>query len=80
MRSQGVAPPPSVTQAVAAVAACAHGVCLYVLTGCGPPTLSDLVRLGPKAVAAVVPDAAATVKDVTRWLQMNSQYLVKRPE
>ena len=47
--------------------------------GCGPAVLKDLLHLGPKAAAAV-PGAAATVLDVTRWVQMSSQYLVQHPE
>ena len=55
------------------------GVVVAARAGCGPAALKDLLRCGPQAAKAV-PDAAATVVDVTRWLQAVSQYLVQHPE
>ena len=48
-------------------------------SGFGPTALRDVLHLGLKAVEAA-PDVAAVVKDVIRWLQTNSQYLVQHPE
>ena len=52
---------------------------MCLAAGFGPATLKDLMQLGPKAADAA-PDATATVRDVTRWLRMNSQYLAQHPE